>query len=240
MTTRLVPGAMPLRDPPIGFGHRGARAVLPDNSLPGFELALRLGATGLETDAFVSSDGIALLDHDGVTRRGLRKIPLSQVRAADTALPSLADLYDLCGNDFELSIDIKDPAAMNAVATTAERYGALDRLWPCTPDQTAALEWAVAYPGCNVVHSTRRRALRRQEEAHAARMLAGGVRAVNLHHSDWTAGLVSLYHRFGLLCFGWDVQFPRVVDGLLAMGIDGLYSDHVDMLMDHLPPAPHP
>ena len=225
-----------LRDPPIGFGHRGARAVLPDNTLPGFELALRLGATGLETDAFVTSDGVAVLDHDGVVRRGLRRVAIASVVAADVAVPRLDDLYETCGSDFELSIDIKDAAAASAVVESSRRYEASGRLWLCTPDLDAASAWAAQYPDCNVVHSTRRRRLRRQEEAHAAALHSASVRAVNLHHSDWTAGLVSLYHRFGLHCFAWDAQFPRVVEALLAMGIDGVYSDHVDMLMALLPP----
>ena len=56
-------------DPPIAFAHRGARAYAPENTIEAFQLALRLGATGLESDVWVTSDGIAVLDHDGVVRR---------------------------------------------------------------------------------------------------------------------------------------------------------------------------
>ena len=34
-----------------------------------FELAVRLGSTGIETDAWVSRDGQVVLDHDGWHRR---------------------------------------------------------------------------------------------------------------------------------------------------------------------------
>jgi glycerophosphoryl diester phosphodiesterase len=61
-----------------------------------------------------------------------------------------------------------------------------------------------------------------------------GTDAINLHHSDWSAGLVTLFHRFGILAFGWDAQHERVLDGLLGMGIDGLYSDHVDRMNEAL------
>ena len=230
--------AASLRDPPIGFGHRGARALLPDNSLPGFQLALRLGATGLETDAFVTCDGVAVLDHDGVVGRGLRRRPVASVTHAASGLPSLDELYELCGADFELSIDIKDSTAASAVVASARARDACRRLWLCTPDLDLARQWVGEFDGCNIVHSTSRRAVRRQEEKHAAALHASGIGTVNLHHSDWSAGLVSLYHRFGINCFGWDVQFPRVVDALLDMGIDGLYSDHVDMLMSRLAPPP--
>jgi glycerophosphoryl diester phosphodiesterase len=65
--------------PPIGFAHRGARAHAPENTIAAFELALRLGATGLESDVWVTADGEAVLDHDGVVRSGRRKRPNAQV-----------------------------------------------------------------------------------------------------------------------------------------------------------------
>ena len=59
-----------------------------------------------------------------------------------------------------------------------------------------------------------------------------GIDAVNLHHSEWTAGSVALYHRFGRYCLGWDAQQPRMISSLLDMGIDGVFSDHVDRMVD--------
>ena len=53
--------------PPVAFAHRGARAHAPENTLEAFRLALRLGATGLESDVWLTSDGVPVLDHDGVS-----------------------------------------------------------------------------------------------------------------------------------------------------------------------------
>ena len=60
------------------------------------------------------------------------------------------------------------------------------------------------------------------------------AKTVNLHESDWSGGLTTLFHRFGLLCFGWDAQLERVLAQLLDAGIDGVYSDHVDRMVDSL------
>jgi glycerophosphoryl diester phosphodiesterase len=38
--------------------------------------------------------------------------------------------------------------------------------------------------------------------------------------------------------FGWDCQHRRQLDGLLDMGIDGLFSDHVDRMVDALEGRP--
>jgi glycerophosphoryl diester phosphodiesterase len=45
-------------------GHRGARGLLPENTLPAYELALRIGVTTLELDVGVSSDGVVVISHD--------------------------------------------------------------------------------------------------------------------------------------------------------------------------------
>jgi glycerophosphoryl diester phosphodiesterase len=53
-----------------------------------------------------------------------------------------------------------------------------------------------------------------------------------MHHSDWTGGLTTLFHRFGILCFAWDIQHEAKMVDVIRMGIDGVYSDHVDMMME--------
>jgi glycerophosphoryl diester phosphodiesterase len=70
-------------DPPIGFGHRGARAHAPENTIESFTLALRLGATGLESDVWRTADGEVVLDHDGVVRSGLRRRSIADVLRAE-------------------------------------------------------------------------------------------------------------------------------------------------------------
>lgn len=45
-------------------GHRGARGLLPENTIASFEKALALGATTLETDVAVTRDGVLVLHHD--------------------------------------------------------------------------------------------------------------------------------------------------------------------------------
>ena len=45
-------------------GHRGARGLAPENTLPAFARALALGVTTLELDAGVTEDGIVVVCHD--------------------------------------------------------------------------------------------------------------------------------------------------------------------------------
>jgi glycerophosphoryl diester phosphodiesterase len=45
-------------------GHRGARGLSPENTLPAFARALGLGVTTLELDAAVTRDGVVVVSHD--------------------------------------------------------------------------------------------------------------------------------------------------------------------------------
>lgn len=227
-----------LRYPPIGFAHRGARANAPENTLEAFRLAARLGATGIESDVWLTADGVAVLDHDGVVggmfrRRSIGDLPRSQLPGH---IPSLEDLYEACGVDLEVSLDCKDPAALDAVLAVAAAAGsgADERLWICHPELDLLAEWRRRLPGARLVHSTFLGYLDGGPERHASRLREVGVDAVNLHGSEWTGGLVTLYHRFDRLAFGWDAQHRRVLDELLDAGIDAVYSDHVDRMVDAL------
>jgi glycerophosphoryl diester phosphodiesterase len=225
-----------LRTPPIAFAHRGARADAPENTLEAFTLAQRLGATGLESDVWITADGEAVLDHDGeVGGRVRRRRAIASATRADLPdhIPTLADLYATCGTGLELSLDVKDPAAFDRVVAVARAAGggALSRLWLCHHRWEQVAEWRGRCEEVHLVDSTRLDRIREGAERRAATLAARGIDAVNLHHLDWTGGLTTLFHRFGVLAFGWDAQSPRVLAELLDAGIDAVYSDHVDRMV---------
>ena len=85
-------------------------------------MARRLGATGLESDVWITADGMAVLDHDGVVRRGVRRVPIARVDRADLPahIPTLEEFYAACGTDLDVSLDVKDPDAYDAVADVVD------------------------------------------------------------------------------------------------------------------------
>lgn len=65
---------------PDGFdaqGHRGARGLLPENTLPSFEAALDLGVTTLELDLHYSEDGQVIIWHDPIISDEKCRLPES-------------------------------------------------------------------------------------------------------------------------------------------------------------------
>ena len=224
-----------LLDYPIAFGHRGARAHAPENTLAGFELALKLGATGLESDVWVTADGVAVLDHDGVVKKTIGKNrPIGELQRSvlPAHIPSLAELIERCGSDFHLSLDLKDAASGHVVLHTVAEAAPnmLERLWLCAPS------WEMLLPlrghGAKLVDSTRLSRIKEGPERRAATLREHGIDAVNLHHTDWTGGTVTLFHRFDRVAFGWDMQEPHILQAGLRMGLDGVYSDWVDRMME--------
>lgn len=240
----MAPRIPALLIPPIGFAHRGARAHEQENTLAAFSRALEMGATGLESDAWATADGQAVLDHDGVVRMGRwpRKRPIPDCRRDELPdhIPSLAELYSKCGGGFELSLDLKDPDAAPAVVASVDEAAARtglplrQRLWLCHPDVDTLVELRNLWPDVRLCNSTRLSRMDGGPERRAAVLAEAAIDSVNLHQTDWTGGLVTLFHRFGILCFGWDAQQPRVLRELLDMGIDAVYSDHVDRMREAL------
>jgi len=222
--------------PVITFAHRGARLEEPENTIPAFRRALDAGASGLETDVWTARDGELVCAHDNVAGKGLRRRKISSSTAEELAgagVPRLADVYEELGTDFELSVDLKEPtlAAATALIAVAGRYGGVERLWMCSPSVDLLREARPAESSVRLVHSDRRRAISAPLERHAYDLADAGIDAMNLHHTEWTAGLVSLFHRFGLRAFAWDTQEVRHLRAVLRMGIDAVYCDRPDRMV---------
>ncbi|MCY6371440.1 glycerophosphodiester phosphodiesterase [Clostridium ganghwense] len=110
----------------INYAHRGASAYYPENTMLAFEKALKLGATGIETDVQMTKDGIPILMHNELVNRttngrGLVKnYTYKEIRKLDAGswfrkdfkglkVPSLEELMEFlkCKN-IKLNIELKN------------------------------------------------------------------------------------------------------------------------------------
>ncbi len=225
-----------LLEHPITFAHRGARAHARENTIAAFELALRLGASGLESDVWLTADGVPVLDHDGVARVQRRKRRIRELRREQLPahIPTLAELFERCGTDYELSLDLKDEAVGRSVIEFVRETAPdiVPRLWLCHPRYEDLIPLRPIDADVKLVDSTRLQRIREGPERRAAVLAERGIDGVNLHHSDWNGGLVTLFHRFNRTAFGWDMQHEHILRPALRMGLDGVFSDHVDTMVD--------
>jgi glycerophosphoryl diester phosphodiesterase len=116
-------------------GHRGARAMRPENTIPAFEYAIRAGVDALELDMAVTKDNVVVISHDPVLRPPvctgpapsavIRELTLEELRGWDcgsirnpafpmqtpvpgTRLPTLDEVFSLSGQgSFDFNIETK-------------------------------------------------------------------------------------------------------------------------------------
>jgi glycerophosphoryl diester phosphodiesterase len=217
----------------IAFAHRGASAHAPENTLAAFRLALELGATGLESDAWLSADGEPVLVHDRTISRPGRRIDVTRQPAADLAelgVPSLRGLYAAIPTEVELSLDLEHPEVARPVLDVSIGAGAIARLWACSADVDLLRALRAANGDVRLVCSTRPRRVPGGVDALVPTLAASGVNVLNMHWRDWTPWSMDRVHRAGLLAFGWDAQEAQSISRLLDLGVDGIYSDWPERL----------
>jgi glycerophosphoryl diester phosphodiesterase len=225
-----------LLDRPIAFAHRGARAHAPENTIETFKLALRLGATGLETDVWVTADGVPVLDHDGLVRSGRRRRMIPDVlrRSLPEHVPTLAELLEECGTAYHLSLDLcgegAGPAALATVREVAPEI--IPRLWLCHPRHEGLQALRALDPDVHLIDSTRLERVKEGAERRVATLYRLGIDGLNMFHSDWNGGLVALAHRFNRVAFSWGLEYERQLVTAYRMGVDAVYCDWVDRMMD--------
>lgn len=128
-------------------GHRGVRAILPENTLISFQKAIDLKLNGIETDIHMTVDGQLVLHHDDNLERttnGSGKIEsyrYEELRKLDAGvkfseeyagqyIPRLEELLERIEDpSFFLNIEMKDyrPEALDKTIRMLERYGFHDR-----------------------------------------------------------------------------------------------------------------
>lgn len=131
----------------LNFAHRGARRTAPENTLPAFELALTLGAHGVELDVWPSLDGIPVVIHDAKVNRTtdgtgiVNRMCLAELQELDagirfsnefrgTRLPTLEEVFASFGDRLLLNIELKPTGAgpslrsfVNKIAGLITKFG---------------------------------------------------------------------------------------------------------------------
>jgi glycerophosphoryl diester phosphodiesterase len=132
-------------------GHRGARALHPENTLPSFEAALDAGVSSIETDVHLTRDGVAVLCHDPLLCDPPCKL-LRPGSAASSVMPppvsrlTLADLrgYRADGKPDPSRFPDQSDAVTPLAALFAEQHG----LHPYgIPTLEELLRFTAAYTG---------------------------------------------------------------------------------------------
>ncbi len=134
-------------------GHRGARAHLPENTLPAFAYAISAGVDAVELDVVVTRDDVVVVAHDAKLNRRICRSPdgrriIRELTAAElqswecggvrnrrfpeqkpipgARIPTLDQVLDLAGRgDFLFNIEVKSDPQHPAWSPPPERFAEL-------------------------------------------------------------------------------------------------------------------
>jgi glycerophosphoryl diester phosphodiesterase len=134
-------------------GHRGARAIFPENTIPAFEYAIATGVDAVELDTAVTRDNVVVVSHDptlhppicsgGRRRAVIHQLTLPEVRQWDCGaipnpafprqqpvpgarMPTLDEVLDLASRgDFDFQIEIKSFPNRPDLAPPPEEFASL-------------------------------------------------------------------------------------------------------------------
>jgi len=248
---------------PVAFAHRGGAGEAPENTLAAFEIAVALGYRYLETDAHLTRDGILVAFHDDrldrVTDRAgaIAELVIAEVEAADAGytfsvdggrsfpfrgqgirVPRLEDLL-VRWPEARFNIDPKADACVVPLAALLDRLKAWDRVCigsfsdrrlrrirelgrgrACTSMGPQAVALALAVSNFRLIPRLGADCV--QVPTHR-----GPVRIV-------TERFVAAAHRAHLPVHVWTINDEPTMDRLLELGVDGIMSDRLRLLVDVL------
>jgi glycerophosphoryl diester phosphodiesterase len=233
---------------PLAFAHRGGAAHGDENTAAAFARAIELGYRYVETDVHATADGVPVVFHDTTLERvtgqpgridALRWADLATVRVGGAA--AVPRLDEVLGGwpRIRFNVDVKAEAAVAATVATVERAGAGDRvLLASFSDARLARLRALAGPAVATSLGMREVARLKVASLTGRRLVLPPSVAAAQVPVRWRRlrvldrRFVGYAHRLGLQVHVWTIDEPTEMNELLDLGVDGIMTDHVDVLRE--------
>ncbi|MBZ0291106.1 MAG: glycerophosphodiester phosphodiesterase [Anaerolineae bacterium] len=239
------------------FGHRGASAYAPMNTIPAFELALKQGADGIELDVHRSLDGHAVIIHDFTvdhTTDGsgiITEKTLEQIKSLDAGrwfsdsyrglqIPTLNEVFEAVGHKLFINIEIKSESQIT------------DGVEQVTADVIAQhnMQQRVIVSSFNPLTLSRFRAIMPDVpigflyapgsvvDTHAVmRQLDLAYEAEHPHHSMIDEAFMQQARSYGRYVNTWTVNEPERALVLRDLGVNAIITDKPDVMLTALRPT---
>ncbi|MDX2163208.1 MAG: glycerophosphodiester phosphodiesterase family protein [bacterium] len=239
-------------DQTLVFGHRGAKAYAPMNTLPAFELAAEQGAHGIELDVHRSKDGHAVIVHDFVvdaTSDGTGLVvekTLAELKALDagawfdarftgTRIPTLDEVFEAVGKRLFVNVEIKSETVdtdgvEQVVADCIRRHNMETRVILSSFNPRTLQRFRAILPEVPVgfLYDP-------ESPAEVWDIIAGmDYEAYHPNHTLITPEMVDEYALDGRLINTWTVNDPDRAVALHEMGVRGIISDAPDTILKAL------
>lgn len=233
---------------PLAFAHRGGAGDWPENTMPAFEHAVRLGYRYLETDVHATVDGVLLAFHDDsldrvTDRQGeIATLPHAEVAAARVdgrePIPLLADLLGSFPRA-RINIDPKHDGSVEPLIDVLRRTDAVDRvcIGSFSDQRLRTLRDRLGPTLCTSLGP--REVARLRLDALSGRVHPSAAGCVQIPEqfrgvTVTNAAVVRAAHRAGLQVHVWTVDQPDAMTRLFDLGVDGIMTDDPAVLKEVL------
>ncbi len=234
---------------PLIFGHSGAQAYAPSNTLPAFELAAQLGAHGTELDVSRSKDGYAVVIHDltvDAKTNGSGRVAdltLAELKALDAGgwfapefagvtIPTLDEVFDAVGKRLLINIEIKSQTQATdgveqVVADGVVRHAMQQRVMVSSFNPLALRRFR------NILPDVPLGFLYGKDSPPIAHQLMEGfaVEALHPEHDLIDQALIDKAHAAGQHVHAWTINDPERAKQLVALGTYLIMTDAPDRLL---------
>ncbi len=238
------------RNQPLNIAHRGASYDAPENTLAAFDLALRLGADGVELDVRLSADGVPVVIHDATLDRTTDgRGPVSawrwtELRGLDAGswfdfqyarqrIPSLEDVFAAFGERLLYVIELKtnslrDQGLEQAVIAIIQRHGLADQviLTSFNPFALRRARRLVPQIAVGLLISPDQPLYLRWTRLGTVMRYASRFP----HHTFVDANYMAWARRYGYRIHAWTVDEPDEMMRLAALGVDAILTNRPDVL----------
>lgn len=235
------------------FGHRGAKAYAPMNTLPAFELALQQGAQGIELDVHRSKDGHAVICHDftvDATTNGtgfVTQMTLAELKALDAGswfaptftgvqIPTLDEVFEAVGQQLIVNVEIKSmdiettDGVEQVVADCIRRHNMVDRVIVSSFNPHTLIRFRQIAPEIAIGFLHMASAGMPTAEV----MARHAYEAFHPYYQDITPELVAQTHAAGRVLNTWTVNDPDDALRLRDWGVDCVITDNPDIILQAL------
>ncbi len=228
----------------MAIAHRGGNETAPENTMAAFAHAVSLGYRCIETDVHASRDGVLMAFHDadlgrlaGVSARigDLDFAQISRLRIdGEHAIPRLEDLLD-AWPDIRINIDPKSDAAVAPLERLLKGKRVLERICigSFSHRRLRHLRESLGPGLCSSASPLEVAALRFARP----RRPAYACLQIPLRHFAvpvLSPALLTRARRSGLPVHVWTINDPVQMKHLAAMGVDGIMTDRLSLLLDVL------
>lgn len=209
------------------IAHRGVPRQQPENSLPGFELAVRHKVHGIELDVHATKDGVVVVHHDPNIRHGplINTLTLTELHryplAPGVEIPTLASVLDRMARAAPppiVYVEVKGKGIEEAVVEVLQ--------FARVPTAVHAFDHRIAARVSSLAPSVPTGILLDSYLIDpAAALRAAGARDYWLQWQFIDRDLVRRLHDVGGRVIAWTVNDRTDVGTLEALGVDAVCSD---------------